>query len=103
MTYSQVRAICRGATPASEEAFIEMAKNTTASQLERIVRGVEGTRALDEPDDVSRAPSRWVFQRPMNDGSFRVEAQLRADEAARVMEAIPAAGPSGSLSELGSL
>ncbi|MGE0791566.1 MAG: DUF222 domain-containing protein [Sandaracinaceae bacterium] len=88
VTYSQVRAITRGATPATEETLIRFAKHSTASQLERMIRGVEQVKAQDDPTRQQEAIERWVFQRPMPDGSHRIEAQLTADQATLVMAAI---------------
>ncbi|MGE3635493.1 MAG: DUF222 domain-containing protein, partial [Sandaracinaceae bacterium] len=88
VTYSQVRAITRGATPATEATLIDVAKHSTASQLERIVRGIENVRAQEDPERAHDAIKRWVYQRPMPDGSHRIEAQLTADQATLVMAAI---------------
>ncbi|MGE0785528.1 MAG: DUF222 domain-containing protein [Sandaracinaceae bacterium] len=88
VTYSQVRAITRGATPASEEALIDLAKHSTAAQLEKVVRGVEQARAAEDPVGAQEAMKRWVFQRALVDGSHRIEAQLSGDQATLVMEAI---------------
>ncbi|MGE0785689.1 MAG: DUF222 domain-containing protein [Sandaracinaceae bacterium] len=88
VTYSQVRAITRGATPASEEALIDLAKHSTAAQLEKVVRGVEQARAAEDPVGAQEAMKRWVFQRALVDGAHRIEAQLSGDQATLVMEAI---------------
>ncbi|MBX3271119.1 MAG: DUF222 domain-containing protein [Sandaracinaceae bacterium] len=89
VTYSQVRAITRVATGENEARLIELAKVSTAAQLERIVRGVREVNAqVDGTADGSHTLDRWVRQRPMGDGTARVEAQLTVDEAALLMEAI---------------
>jgi hypothetical protein len=85
LSYSQARAITRVATAQNEERLIELAKHSTAAQLERIVRGV---RQVEAEASSTCELERWVRQRPMGDGTVRVEAQLTVDEAALVMEAI---------------
>src|SRR5690606_27784584 len=85
VSYSQARAMTRVATAENEERLIELARYSTAAQLERIVRGVRQVEASDAP---ASRPERWVRQRVMDDGTVRVEAQLDADEAELVMEAI---------------
>ena len=91
VTYSQVRAITRVATPENEGRLIELARVSNAAQLERIVRGVRQVNALaygagGRPGGLER----WVRVRPMGDGTARVEAQLCVDEAALLMEALQA-------------
>ncbi|MGE0786637.1 MAG: DUF222 domain-containing protein [Sandaracinaceae bacterium] len=88
VTYSQVRAITRGATPATEETLIHLAKHTTASQLERVVRGLEHVHAQEDPLAEHDVLKRWVFQRPVSGGSHRIEAQLTPDQATLVMQAL---------------
>ena len=46
LSYSQVRAISRVATPADEQDYIGMARHATGNQLERLVRGVQRARKL---------------------------------------------------------
>jgi len=92
VSYSKVRALTRVATPGTETTLLEMARSSTASQLERICRGHR--RALrnaagERPED--EAERRWLRMRDTDDGLVRIEAQLRPDEAAVVRCAIEAA------------
>jgi hypothetical protein len=54
VSYSMVRAMSRVATPMNEVTLLEMARCTTAAQMELIIRKYQVTRRLDEADD-SRA------------------------------------------------
>jgi hypothetical protein len=51
VSYAQVRAITRVATPMDEAEWIELARHTTASQLEKATRGVDRTRQDPRPHD----------------------------------------------------
>lgn len=92
VSYSKVRALTRVAGPGTEATLLEMARASTASQLERICRGyrramqnVAGERPEDEAD------YRWVRERETDTGLVRFEVQLRPDEAAVVRRALEAA------------
>jgi hypothetical protein len=92
VSYSKVRALTRVATPATEASLLEMARSSTASQLERIcrsyrlaLRNASNERPEDEPD------RRWVRERETDEGLVRFDAQLRPDEAAIVRRALEAA------------
>jgi hypothetical protein len=86
LSYSKVRALTRVATPENEARLVEMAGDASASELERICRGVR--RADPQPED---PPRRYVHSRPTRDGMTRIEIQLYPHEAATVMQAIEAA------------
>ena len=92
VSYSKVRALTRVATPATEPVLLEMARSSTASQLERICRGYRlalRNAAGERPED--EAERRWVRERETEGGLVRFEVQLRPDEAAVVRHAIGAA------------
>jgi hypothetical protein len=72
------------ATPANEEALLTMAQAATASQLERICRGVR-TMTKDPKD---RVAERRVRERELETGLVRIEADLLPDEAVILMKAI---------------
>ncbi|HZR82112.1 MAG TPA: DUF222 domain-containing protein [Candidatus Binatia bacterium] len=89
VSYSKVRALTRVATPEDEASLLEMARSSTASQLERICRGYR--RALrgflgERPED--EMERRWVRERATDSGLIRFEAQLTPDEAAVVRRAL---------------
>ena len=92
ISYSKVRALTRVATPENEVSLLEMARSSTAAQLERICRsyrralnGLAGKLPCDDEDQ------RWVRDRSTESGMIRIEAQLLPDEAALVLRAIEAA------------
>jgi Domain of unknown function (DUF222) len=89
LSYSKVRALTRAATADNEGALLEMARASTASQLERICRGYRlalrnatGERPEDEVE------LRWVRERGTATGLVRFEAQLAPEEAAVVRRAL---------------
>jgi hypothetical protein len=92
VSYSTVPALTRVATPATEESLLEMARASTASQLERICRGYRlelRNAAGERPED--EAERRWVRERETDGGLVWFEVQLRPDEAAVVRRALEAA------------
>jgi hypothetical protein len=97
LSYSKVRAIVRVATPKMEERLLEYARYTTASQLERICRGVrqqqlletEEGEPIDEAEQLRRAfDARDLFLRARGDGTVQVVVTLMPDEAQRVFVAV---------------
>ena len=92
VSYSKVRALTRIATPENEASLLEMARSSTAAQLEKICRGyrraLNGLAGKLPCDD---ADQRWVRDRSTESGMVRIEAQLLPDEAALVLKAIEAA------------
>jgi hypothetical protein len=61
-----------------------MGRGSTAAQLEKICRLVEQLRPRDPAKDEDR---RWLRSRDLPNGKVRAEAQLRPEEAARVLAA----------------
>ena len=84
VSYSKVRALTRVATPAIEANLLEIARHSTAAQLERICRLYRQTQPRPPGSD---EPTRWVRVRDTDDGMVRIEVQLRPEEAARVLQA----------------
>ena len=89
VSYSQVRAMSRVATPDNERQLLELAESCTAAQLERVCRtfrcvmgeaaGAAGADAVDH--------RRWMRLRELDDGYVRLEVRLTPDEAALVIKA----------------
>ena len=84
LSFSKVRALTRVATADNEEALLQLARSSTAAQLERICRGV--MRAGASPAE--RDAARCVSAAQLDSGLVRVTADLHADEAALVMQAV---------------
>ncbi|MBY0275430.1 HNH endonuclease [Candidatus Binatia bacterium] len=94
ISYSKVRAITRVASAATEATLLEMATHATASQLERICRGYRRVVAADvaRPESLAdEESSRFVRVRDTDDGMVRIEARLRPEEAAVVLQALDVA------------
>ena len=88
LSYSKVRVITRVATPETEEAFVEIAKHSTASQIARLFRWYG--RCLEDPQ-APRELRRHVHRSETIDGMVRIEIVLPPEEAAVVWEAMEAA------------
>jgi hypothetical protein len=92
VSYSKVRAITRVAAPDNEASLLEMARSSTASQLERICRGYRrALRGLGEERPEDEESRRYVRVRETDSGMVRIEAQLAPEEAAMVMKALEVA------------
>jgi hypothetical protein len=85
LSFSKVRAMTRVATGANEEKLLEMARYSTAAQLEKICRKL---RQVETESVRNTATERYARVRDHGDGTVRFEAFLSPDEAARVMEAL---------------
>ena len=86
LSFSKVRAMTRVATPENEERLVRYARCATGAQLERICRGYrQVTEGRKRRRDDGR---RYLRRRHTADGMVRIEAQLRPDEAALVMQAL---------------
>ncbi len=83
VSYSKVRAMTRVGTADNELKLLELATSSTASQLEKICRLLEQM----VPSEARREPERWLHVRHTEDNMVRVEAQLRPEEASRLLEA----------------
>lgn len=90
LSYCKVRALTRVATPTTEPGLVEIAREATGAQLEKLVccygRALSATlgaarQALD------RRYVRWSWN---DDGSLRLEGRLPADEGALVVAALSA-------------
>ncbi len=95
ISYSKVRAVTRVATASTGATLLEMAAHATASQLERICRGYRRVLAdaqSDGPESLTdEEQRRFVRVRDADDGMVRIEARLRPEEAAVVLQALDVA------------
>jgi hypothetical protein len=91
LSYSQVRALSRVATAELEPALLEVARYSTAAQLERTLRAYRGVvnRELS-PDDQTHA-ERYLVCEHDDDGSLILRGRFPADEGALVLAALDAA------------
>ena len=86
LSYAQVRAVTRIATPENEQRVLEIALAATGAQLERICRGFRRATEADK----EHAAERQVRARTLGDGLVKLEVVLSADEAELVMQALTA-------------
>jgi len=86
LSYAQVRAVTRIATPENEQRVLEIALAATGAQLERICRGFRRATEADK----EHAAERQVRARMLGDGLVKLEVVLSADEAELVMQALTA-------------
>jgi hypothetical protein len=88
LTFTKVRALTRIATPASEQALLELAEALTASQLERALRAFRRMRNEEarESHELEYVDYYWA-----EDGSLVLRARLAAEEGTLVVRALEAA------------
>jgi hypothetical protein len=96
MSYAQVRAISRVATPADEQTWVELAALTTTAQLERAVRGVGRVRG-DKPDP-ELPTDRIAWEQ---DGTLLLTVRIAAAQAPGVLAAATAGGSAETPAEPG--
>jgi hypothetical protein len=87
LSYSQVRALTRVAEPATEKRLLALARNATAAQLERLVRGYR--RVCREEDEIAAANQRhdrrflsWYWD---DDGSLVLHGRLDPEDGALLL------------------
>jgi hypothetical protein len=86
LSYSKVRALTRVADEQSEGRLLELALDSTAAQLERIVSAYR--RATTAPDPSGLAERRFATFSWDDDGCLELHARLTPDEGAIVMKAL---------------
>jgi uncharacterized protein DUF222/HNH endonuclease len=88
LSYSKVRALARVAEPDTEEDLVGLARHATASQLERIVRGLRHVTAADaEEQQFNRYLATWWE----DDGSLSIHGRLPAEDGAALLAGLDAA------------
>lgn len=88
LTFTKVRALTRVATPASEEALLELARALTASQLERALRTF---RRLASEEAGEAHALEYVDYHWGEDGSLYLRARLPAEDGTLLVRALEAA------------
>lgn len=96
LSYSKVRAITRIAEEVSERAFLELARSSTASELERVVRSARRGKAVTDPTYARKHQSvrGWTD----GDGMFVMMARFAPDDGAIVWRAIQVAEDAAGVS-----
>jgi hypothetical protein len=88
LSYSQVRAICRVATPQTEEMLVELARYSTAAQLEKVVSSYQHVKAVAEQTAEERDRRRTLTWGYDDDGSVTGLFRLPPEDAAVFIKAI---------------
>jgi hypothetical protein len=92
LSFSKIRALTRVATPENEGELVELARGSTAAQLERMVRAFSVASREEEADlDRIRHERRSFSVFPDDDGMYRVKGRLPAEVGALLMRAVEAA------------
>jgi hypothetical protein len=86
LSYSKMRALSRAASPATEEALVELAMGTSASQLERICASLR--RALSAEDERIAYERRHLTYYWEEEGSLSLRGLLSGEEGATVLKAL---------------
>ncbi len=86
ISYSKVRAVTRVGTVANEELLLEIARGSTAAQLERICRKFRGCMQDGRPEAAEER--RRLSVRHGDNGTVKITMELPADEGSRVLAAI---------------
>lgn len=91
LSYSQVRALTRGAdaladTPVDEAKLVELARHATGAQLERLIRELRRCTTADDEDGlVERQYASWYLD---ENGDLVLRARLTGDAAAAMLTAL---------------
>jgi hypothetical protein len=92
LSYSQVRAITRVATPHEQQRWVELARHTTAGQLDKAVRGVRRVHKIEQ-DAADPELAAWRMQARKSydgDGNAVYRIVLPAEQAAVLDAALEA-------------
>ncbi|WP_222266633.1 HNH endonuclease signature motif containing protein [Modestobacter marinus] len=85
LSYSKVRELTRVADAATETELVELAGQTTASQLARVVRAWRRSDAVDDDVVTEKRAFRWSWG---DDGMLTLQVRVDAEEGAALLAAI---------------
>src|SRR3954452_5452500 len=91
LTYSKVRALTRIDDLGDEARMVELARNHTAAQLERVIGAYRGVLRREQGAEAVHETRFFDWSIDYDDGSYRFVGKLPADQAAIVIKAIEAA------------
>ena len=92
LSFSKVRALTRIADTDNEAELLNLARQATAAQVEKLVRAYRRVGRLEERErDMAQHASRELTYYYDDDGSLVIRARLPADEGAVVLQALNAA------------
>ncbi|MFZ4718551.1 MAG: HNH endonuclease [Ilumatobacteraceae bacterium] len=93
LSYSKVRAISRIATPATEQALVEMALGATTNQVERMVSARRRAEPSDDDQDRAQWAERGMWHRVRPNGSVAITLVLPPVEATTFLSAVEQYAP----------
>ena len=100
VSYSKVRAVTRVATPATEQALLDVALAGTAAHVEQVVRTWRRVdRAAEQAEDRRRHESRALHTWVDDDGMIVVRGRLAPEVGAVLRRALEAALDAGAAAE----
>lgn len=99
LSYSQVRAISRVATAATEETLVDLAQVSTAAQLERITRAYRRCGEAAAEEESSQDQSRYIRYSYDEDGCLVGSFRLPAEPGALLAGAIEAMSDRSAIEE----
>jgi hypothetical protein len=90
LSWTQVRAITRVATPADEDTYVEVARHASGAQLERLARGVRRAQRIAEDEADPQAAAHRMRTRISydSDGTFVLTVRLPTDDGAVLLTAL---------------
>ena len=92
LSFSKVRALTRIADSGNESELLQLARQATAAQVEKLVRGYRRVERLQENERATaQRASRGLTYFYDEDGSLVIHARLPAEEGALVLQALEAA------------
>ena len=92
LSFSKVRAVTRIADPENEAELLDLARYSTAAQVEKLVRAYRSVeRQVEREHAKKQHASRELNYYYDDDGSLVIRARLPADEGAVVLQALNAA------------
>ncbi|MCU1379529.1 MAG: endonuclease [Acidimicrobiales bacterium] len=97
LSYTQVRAVARMATPKNEIELVTLARHATGAHLERILRAYNRATRGDAAKCHDRRSVTWHWD---DDGSLVLRARLSPEEGALVVAAIEASESDAAESSL---
>jgi hypothetical protein len=90
LSFSQVRALSRVATPELEGRLLELARYSTAAQLERVLRAYRGVLARELSAEESAHCGRYLACEHDDDGALVIRGRLPTEEGALLLAALQA-------------
>lgn len=91
LSYSQVRAITRAASSEDEARLLEVARSSTAAELERHVRALRSAPSGDLDTAREAHERRYLSWWWEHEGSLRFDGRLTAEDGAQLIEAVESA------------